>query len=72
MRERINDKSRLLHILSSINIILKNKDRFKLAEIENDPIIFFGFVKQLEIIGEAVYMLSKDFRSQHKEVEWMQ
>lgn len=70
MRERINDKGRLQHILSSINIILDNKDRFKLDEIESDPIVFFGFVKQLEIIGEAVYMLSKEFRNQHKDVEW--
>lgn len=53
MRERINDKGRLQHILSSINIILDNKDRFKLEEIESDPIVFFGFVKQLEIIGES-------------------
>lgn len=45
MRERINDKGRLQHILSSINIILDNKDRFKLDEIESDPIVFFGFVK---------------------------
>lgn len=35
MRERINDKGRLQHILSSINIILDNKDRFKLDEIES-------------------------------------
>lgn len=70
MRERINDKGRLWHILSSVNIILDNKDRFNLEKIESDPIVFFGFVKQLEIIGEAVYMLSKEFRNQHKDVEW--
>lgn len=70
MRERINDKGWLRHILSSVNIILDNKDRFNLEKIESDPIVFFGFVKQLEIIGEAVYMLSKEFRNQHKDVEW--
>lgn len=70
MRERINDKGLLRHILSSVNIILDNKDRFNLEKIESDPIVFFGFVKQLEIIGEAVYMLSKEFRNQHKDVEW--
>ena len=71
MRERINDKGRLRHILSSVNIILDNKDRFNLEKIESDPIVFFGFVKQLEIIGEAVYMLSKEFRNQHKDVDGM-
>ena len=38
--------------------------------IENDPIVFYGFVKQVEIIGEAVYMLTKEFRAAHPEVEW--
>ena len=59
MRERINDKGRLRHILSSVNIILDNKDRFNLEKNESDPIVFFGFVKQLEIIGEAVGRILK-------------
>lgn len=39
-------------------------------EIKDDPIIFYGFVKQVEIIGEAVYMLTRDFRDNHPEVAW--
>lgn len=70
MREAIRDKGRLEHILSSINIILENKGRFTFEQIKGDPIVFFGFAKQVEIIGEAVYMLSKDFRASHNEVEW--
>lgn len=70
MREAIRDKGRLEHILSSINIILDNKGRFSFEQIKGDPIIFFGFVKQVEIIGEAVYMLTKEFRASHDEVEW--
>ena len=70
MRERIRDKERLRHILNSIDIIIDNKDRFSFEEIENDPIIFYGFVKHIEIIGEAVYMLTKEFRASHSDVEW--
>lgn len=70
MREQIKDKGRLRHILDSIDIILNNKDRFCFDEIENDPIIFYGFVKQVEIIGEAVYMLTKEFRESHTDIEW--
>lgn len=70
MREAIKDKGRLEHILKSVNIILDNKDRFTFEQIKSDPIIFFGFVKQVEIIGEAVYMLTKEFRQSHPEVEW--
>lgn len=70
MRERIKDKGRLEHMLNSINILLDSKERFSYEEVANDPILFYGFVKHVEIIGEAVYMLSKEFRSAHPEVDW--
>ncbi len=40
MRERINDKSRLLHILTSINIILENKV-FTLLEVATSDFCTF-------------------------------
>ena len=70
MREKIKDKGRLEHILSSIDIILNNKNRYEYEDVINDPIVFYGFVKHVEIIGEAVYMLTKEFRETHPEVEW--
>ena len=70
MREKIKDKGRLEHILSSIVIILNNKNRYEYEDVINDPIVFYGFVKHVEIIGEAVYMLTKEFRETHTEVEW--
>ncbi|MBP3668845.1 MAG: DUF86 domain-containing protein [Bacteroides sp.] len=70
MRERIKDKGRLEHILKAIDVLLSNKDRYTFDEMVNDPIIFFGFVKHVEIIGEAVYMLTKEFREQHPGVDW--
>ncbi len=70
MRERVKDRGRLEHILAAINVLLVNKDRYTLDEVKNDPIVFFGFVKHVEIIGEAVYMLTKEFRTAHPEVEW--
>lgn len=70
MRERIRDKERLEHILAAMDVIIANKGRFNLDLIENDPIVFYGFVKQVEIIGKAVYMLTKEFRAAHPEVEW--
>ena len=70
MREKIKDKGRLEHILSSIDIILNNKNKYEYEEVIKDPIVFYGFVKHVEIIGEAVYMLTKEFRETHTEVEW--
>lgn len=70
MRETIKDKGRIEHILSSIDILLENKQRYSFDAVTNDPIIFYGFVKHVEIIGEAVYMLTKEFRASHPEVDW--
>jgi len=70
MRERIRDKERLEHIMKSINVLLENKDKHSYDEITSDPIVFYGFVKHVEIIGEAVYMLTKEFRTEHQELPW--
>lgn len=70
MREKIRDKGRLEHILNSIQIILDNKGKYRFEDIKEDPIIFLGFVKQVEIISEAAYMLSKEFRQAHPQVDW--
>lgn len=56
--------------MNACKVILDNKGRFAFELIKDDPIIFYGFVKQVEIIGEAVYMLSKEYRERHTEIEW--
>lgn len=70
MREKVRDRGRLEHMLQACNNVLENKDKYVFEEIKDDPIIFYGFVKQVEIIGEAVYMLTREFRDAHPEVEW--
>lgn len=70
MRDKLKDKDRLEHILAAIRVIMDNRDKYSFETIVNEPIIFYGFVKQIEIIGEAVYKLTKEFRSLHPEIEW--
>lgn len=53
----------------AINVLLEHKDKYNFDEIKDDSIIFFGFVKQMEIIGEAVYMLTKEYKELHSEVD---
>jgi uncharacterized protein with HEPN domain len=36
----------------------------------NTKILRFEVIKNLEIIGEAAYLLTKDFKTQHQSVEW--
>ncbi|MBQ8484854.1 MAG: DUF86 domain-containing protein [Bacteroidaceae bacterium] len=70
MREQIRDKERLEHILHAINILLEYKQKYTIDDVISNPIIFFGFVKHVEIIGEAVYKLTIEFRNAHPQVEW--
>ncbi len=70
MREKIRDRERLEHILEAINNIIENQKIYSFEEVKKNSIIFYGFVKYLEIIGEAVYMLTKEFRESHPEVNW--
>ena len=70
MRERIRDKERLVHILAAIDALIDGGKRYTVEQAEKDTIIFFGFVKQLEIIGEAAYKLTNEFREAHPEAPW--
>lgn len=70
MRERPRDKVRLEHILNACDIIADALVRFGYEPMLQDPILYHGLVKHVEIIGEAIYMLSKEFKLQHNDVEW--
>ena len=70
MREPVRDKERIQHILDVIETIESSRLKYSTSESASDPIIYYGFVKHVEIIGEAVYMLSKEFKAAHPEIEW--
>ena len=61
-----------MHILDAINGIMSDKDLYTYEQVNNSKLLFYGFTKYVEIIGEAVYMLSKEFRETHPQVEWRQ
>ena len=70
MREKIRDKGRLEHILNSIaNVIEFTKDT-TYEGVLNDKILFYAVVKNIEIIGEASYKLSKEFRISNNMIDW--
>ena len=58
------------HILQCCDKLIAYKDQYVLDDLKDNSLIFYGFVKLVEIIGEAAYMLTKEFRNKHPEVEW--
>lgn len=70
MRETIKDKNRLEHIFEACMILLERKDKDSLEDLSIDPIKFYGYVKLIEIIGEATYKLTKTYRDAHPAIPW--
>lgn len=70
MREPLRDRERIVHMLQAAAVIEDNKNRYTYDEVINNPIMYYGFVKHVEIIGEACYKLTKEFRKSHAEMDW--
>lgn len=70
MRDKDRDKLRLTHIVEACDRIKGYYPNGEIPLLNDKSIEFFGLVKNLEIIGEAAYMLTKDFVADHPETEW--
>ena len=70
MRDPNRDKERLAHILDAVQIIENGLTTYTKEELLNTPLLYYGMVKQVEIIGEAANMLTLDFRDAHADVDW--
>lgn len=71
MREAVRDKERLLHIEEAINRLISGTTE-RGFEIEEGSLEYFGIVKLIEIIGEAVYKLTGEFKETHPDTPWRQ
>lgn len=46
------------------------KSLYSYEDLSNDSILFYGLTKMAEIIGEAAYKLTLEFRETHPELPW--
>jgi len=70
MREAIRDLGRLQHMLEHIDRATQFMQGKSLADLENDAMLRYAVVKCLEIIGEAAYMLTLEFKDSHPNTPW--
>ena len=70
MREYVRDRDRLEHIVEAIDNILNYSNANTKEELEADKLRYYGIVKNIEIIGEAAYKLTRAFRRQHPDTPW--
>ena len=72
MRERINDRGRLEHILLAIGNVEEFLQGYDYERFVADKILYYAVVKNVEIVGEAAFMLSLDFKAEHIDTPWDQ
>lgn len=70
MREEIKDKGRLEHILTAIGNVEEFTANVTLDKFVSNKILYFAVVKNIEIVGEATYMLTKEYKQTHQSVPW--
>ena len=70
MREPIRDKERLFHILRSIGDVEEFSKGFDMNTLPENKLHYYAVVKAVEIIGEASYMLSTEFKESHHDTPW--
>lgn len=70
MSEKPRDNERLNHMIEAIDNIFEFIENKSFDEYKQDKILRFAIIKNLEIIGEAAYFLTKDFKEKNDSVEW--
>jgi len=70
MRERARDKGRLQDIIEYANNVTMLVDGYSFEELVADKRTYYSVMKNVEIVGEASYMLTKAFKEAHPETPW--
>ena len=71
MREEVRDRGRLEHMLTAIENVEEFTENISLEEFLKSKVLFFAVVKNIEIVGEATYMLTKEYKQAHTSVPWL-
>lgn len=61
-----------ISLMKIAGMMIGLEDLYTFDQFKNSTLIFYGFTKYVEVIGEAVYMLTKEFRDSHPNVNWRQ
>lgn len=72
MREPSRDKGRLLHIVKYATNVEEMTEGFTFEQVAKDKIRYFAVMKNVEVVGEVAYMLTKEFIASHPELPWKQ
>ena len=70
MRERARDKGRLEDIVEYSTNVINLIEGYSLEALIADKRTYYSVMKNVEVVGEAAYMLTKAFKKSHPEIPW--
>lgn len=70
MRERARDKGRLEDIIEYSNNIAQFIQGVSFEKFSSSNLLYFSVMKNIEVVGEASFMLTKAFKAVHPETPW--
>jgi uncharacterized protein with HEPN domain len=70
MRERARDKGRLQDIIEYSGNVSAFIEGYSYDAFVADKRTYYSIMKNIEVVGEAAYMLSKAFKQAHPETPW--
>lgn len=66
----MRDKGRLEDIVEYSHNVMNFVEGISFEELMNDKLRYYAVMKNVEIVGEAAYMLTKDFKREHPDTPW--
>ena len=70
MREKARDRGRLEDILDYSANVIEMIEGVSFDMFVADKRNYYAVMKNVEIVGEAAYMLTKDFKQAHPDTPW--
>ena len=70
MRERARDKGRLEDIIEYSNHVTQFMKGVTFEELTENKLLYYAVMKNVEVVGEAAFMLTKAFKVAHPETPW--
>ena len=70
MRERARDKGRLEDIIEYSNNVTMLIEGYSFEKLVADKRTYYSVMKNVEVVGEAAYMLTKAFKKAHPATPW--
>ena len=70
MREKLRDKGRIEDIIKYSENIRKMIEDVSFEKFQDDILIYYAVMKNVEIVGEAAFMLSAEFKEAHPKTPW--